>query len=328
VEVLTSDFYGIRACSAGVKIKPDIKSWHYSNSGKIMENIKKAAPEIVHFQYPNIEYKKNLSFNILPLLIKKEMKKVKVVETFHDPLSTITILGQLRHALNMRYADGLIFTEKEGFDTLPFYLKWLIRNKSTAIIPIASNIKTAKKNPSIRKSLIKRFSISAKKQIWITFGFLNKVKGYEALFKVYDATKHAWIHLGSVDFNEKYQKGFLKEAEKSGVKINFTGFLPEKKIAQYLGAGDAVIFTFESGVSLRNGSFLAAKSQGVYIVAFHKDKSGYYKDENVYYVSCGNILGLKTALLFKKHPKHIKPDVISWKKISERHSEFYGKLLK
>jgi glycosyltransferase involved in cell wall biosynthesis len=228
----------------------------------------------------------------------------------------------------MLYADGVVFTEKEGYDTLSFFLKLLIRGKEKVIIPVASNIMGVKNLPKSRRDLLKKFGINQKKQVLITFGFISQAKGYEALVKIYDGRKHAWVHLGSAGFSEEYRERFLKTAANAGVKINFTGTLPPKKIAQYLGAGDAVIFTFKEGVSSRNGSFLAARSQGAYIAAFHKEKRGYYEDENTYYTACGDIEGLRKALMFKKHPRHIKPSVASWHEISMKHAEFYEKLLK
>jgi glycosyltransferase involved in cell wall biosynthesis len=196
-----------------------------------------------------------------------------------------------------------------------------------AFIPIASNIPRVKPDNKTRSKIVRSMKLNGKKKIIMTFGFINQVKGYEQLLDAIDTLKYDWIHIGSIDEKVSYQAAFIKNAEKKGVRIKFTGFLSGKNIAKYLASSDVCVFPFKEGVTNRHGTFLAAAGQGVYIVACHKSKRGYIKNENVYYAAPGDIEELKKGIEFDKHIKKITPNVPSWKQVAKRHLDFYREIL-
>lgn len=326
VVIITSSYLGTKKSAKNPEVIPIVDSWKAENTGYIFEKIREISPDIVHIQYPNLEYKKNFSTNILPWKIKCSFAKVKVVETFHEPVKDLTVFGQLRLGLNMFYADACVFVEKENYDMLPFFLKAVMRSKKSVFIPIGSNIKYEKSGKGKAQTLRKRFDIPLGKKILMTFGFITKVKGYENLLKIFRDDREAWVHLGQVNTAEVFQKKFMDTVKNAEVKINFTGHVVDRQIARYLLSADVCVFPFKEGVTDRHGTFLAAASQGVFIAAFHRSKKGYIKEENVFYARCGNLEGLRKAIDFKSPVTRIKPELIGWKEIAKRHMELYRSL--
>jgi|GEM_PF-6840769 glycosyltransferase involved in cell wall biosynthesis len=326
VEIVTSSYLGIVASGRGVKVKPCVKSWKATAIADVLTHIMEDRPDIVHIQYPNIEYKKNLSTNILPFLIKRNTPGIKVVETMHEPINLLKFLGKVRMMVSMAFADACIFVEKENYNNLPFYIKVFIKNKKIAFIPIASNIERVSLSNAERVAIRKRYIKGDGMKLIMTFGFINNVKGYEDIIDIYDPEKHVWVHVGQIDSQDQYQAHFMKKADEKGIKIFFTGHLAKKDVAKHLLAADACVFPFKGGVTDRHGTFLAAASQGAYTVAYHARKKGYIKEDNAYYIMCGDKERLKKAIEFKTPVKMEKPDLPGWESIAKAHVELYRNL--
>jgi glycosyltransferase involved in cell wall biosynthesis len=327
VSVLTSSYLGIKAQHRIINVMPAVTGWGAMNSGRILAEIRKADPDIVHMQYPNLEYKKNLSTNLLPFMIKQKLPHIKIIETFHEPIKDLGLMGKMRFMLNFPFADGMIFVEKENWLTLPFYLKFSVRRTKKAFIPIASNIPRVKADKKTRSTIVKRLHLNKDKKILMTFGFITGVKGYEQIFGIIDKTEYEWVHIGKIDETDSYQRGFREKAEKKRMEIKFSGFLPADETAKYLASSDVCVFPFVEGVTDRHGTFLAAANQGVYIAAYHKSKRGYVKRENVYYAAPGDLEGLKKGIELKRHAKTVIPDIPTWKQVAEKHLNFYREIL-
>jgi len=174
--VLTSSYLGTKPQSGGLNVIPEIDSWKTANLKKVIGIIKKNDPDIIHLQYPNLEYRKNLLTNLLPAALKLTGSRVKIAQTFHEPLNELTLLGRLRLLVNTAFADALIFVEKENMDSLPWYMKLAAKGKECAHIPVASNIPRQKAAPAITARMRKKYGINHKKKIFMTFGFITPVK--------------------------------------------------------------------------------------------------------------------------------------------------------
>jgi len=326
VSVLTSSYAGLPRASRPVMVMPEVPGWSMKYAPLILEKIIAAAPRIVHFQYPSSEYKRNLSFNLLPGMVKKTMPGVLIAETFHEPIAELGIAGKIRMLPNMSAADGCIFVEKEAFDRLPFYISGMLKWKEIAFIPVGSNMPVSKSGPGFKEKIRRNFGISRDKKIIVTFGFINPIKGFELLVRTLDPKKHAWIHIGKIYGDTPYQYEFLRKVAAAGLKINFTGYVSPADAASYLASADACVFPFIHGVTQRHATFLAAASQGVYTIASHGERRGYYKKENVYYIPLNSVTALKEALDFNTHKTRVKSSVFTWGEIAQQHMDFYKKM--
>jgi glycosyltransferase involved in cell wall biosynthesis len=326
ISVLTSSYLGIKPQKKPARVIPAVDSWRMSGAVKIAGMIKKEGPDIVHFEYPNTQYKKNLSGNLLPVLLRGG--KTKIVETWHEPVVKLGILGRIRVMFTMFFADALIFVEKKNYDTLPWYVKAAGAGKKTAFIDIGSNIPAMDITPAMRKAIKKSSGVKANQRLMVTFGFITETKGFDALLEVFDPETFKWVHLGEVNEGEHFQEKWKEKAESLGFYklIKFIPGLPEGEVAKWLNAADVCVFPFTKGVSKRHGSFLAAASQRCYIVTTRFEKLGFDKKENIWYVAPGDTTGLKRAMMFRA--KNKKRDMVPpWGGIAEKHMDFYRNIL-
>ncbi len=328
VYVLTSSYLGTKKSDKNPVIIPEIKNWKISGIADALRLIKSTAPDIVHFQYPNLEYKKNLLFNVLPAALKIALPRIKIIQTFHEPLTELSVFGRLRLLVNMIFADALVFVEKENLLQMPWYMKITAAGKIKAHIPVASNIPRQRPDIKVHKMMRKKFGISPKKRIFMTFGFITPVKGYEMLLENLDFKDFEWIHLGAHDKNDDYQNAFMKKAAEKGVKIHFTGHLSPVMTAKYLASSGMCVFPFKEGVTDRHGTYLAAANQGVYCVAFHAQKRGFIKSENTYYAALNDINELINGMKKNKVKISHKPKLPKWNEIAKSHKELYETVIK
>jgi glycosyltransferase involved in cell wall biosynthesis len=283
----------------------------------------------VHIQYPTVAYKKNILFNLLPFLIKKKSSFIKIINTFHEPINELSLAGKIRMFPNILFSDGFVFVEKEAYQRLPFFLKNIAKNKKIVFIPVASNIPKIEINKNYKNKIIKKYHLTPKTKLIITFGFINKIKNYEILFNVYNQKKHSWLHIGDLDKNNLYQMEFLKKALKSNINIKFTGYVEKLEVAKLLACADVCVFPFIKGISTRHATFMAAVIQNSYVIATHKNKIGFKKKQNVFYIPPNNIEYLKKAFEFNPgKSRHKKNDFsTAWQKIAEQHLLFYKKII-
>ncbi len=327
VGALTSSYTGVKPAKNPVRVMPEIKNWDLPGLKAIIGKIEAFNPGIAHIQYPSAEYKKHLAFNFLPRALKKSAPHIKIIETFHEPIRELGLLGKIRLLQNFSQADGRIFVEKENQETLPLMFRLFAGNKPSAVIGVAPNIPKATANISGR--LRKKFKIPKNKKLMVTFGYINRIKGFDLLLEAFDPEKEEWLHIGKPDKNYPYQVKFLKTAKESGKSghMHFTGRLHEKEVAATLASADVCAFPFRGGVTARHATYLSAVLQGTYAIAAHKSKTRYDKTMNTLYVPAGSAGSLRRALDEKPRRSRAKTPVISWKDIAEKHKQFYSNII-
>ncbi|MBI5206809.1 MAG: hypothetical protein HY934_03365, partial [Candidatus Firestonebacteria bacterium] len=79
-----SDIPNSQVTDDGVYIHRIMENWGIFEVSKIMKLIKKENPQIVHIQYDFNSFSQKWMLSILPFLIKKYRRKIKVVTSFSD----------------------------------------------------------------------------------------------------------------------------------------------------------------------------------------------------------------------------------------------------
>lgn len=270
---------------------PIISKWNLKSIKIIINKIKEINPDIVHIQYPSDEYKKNIFINFLPLFIKC-FTNTKVIVTIHEFL-ICSKLGKIRNLIEMNFSNKVIVVEKAYVEAIVKYLPW--KKKNIEYVPIFSNIpKSNINNDEIFK--IKRNLNIGENKIISYFGFINELKGVEVLINIlnelmkYDMNVKLLL-IGELNNENKYHKKILELIEKYNLKnrVIITGFVESSHVvANYLKISNVCILPFRNGVSERNGSFLAAKLQGIPVITTTKNKK-INNDENVFYIPINNI---------------------------------------
>ena len=120
----------------------------------------------------------------------------------------------------------------------------------------------------------------------------------------------------------------IKRDKRWDGKYHITGFIDVDEVACLLASADSVIFPFKTGITQRNGSFMAARLQGSFVVATSYEKEGYYKEENVFYALPNDIKSMKKGLLDNiNNKKVVRDNVLEWSNIAQLHVDLYKKIL-
>jgi len=298
---------------------PVIERWDWSSLSGIGRIIRQFRPDIVHLQYP-ASFGRVLLPNLLPLACKAF--GIAVVQTWHEH----PIYSQ---ALNALPKDTLVVVES-GYPAgyrQPY--RFMVRHKRTVTIPIGANIPRVHLAAEDRKSIRTRFN-SKESRLIVYFGFAIPLKGIEGLFETADPATDRLVLICELDPENAYQSKVkrLAESEKWQGNCFVTGYLEDSAAASILAAADAAVFPFPDGATARNGSILAARLQGTFVVTTHGHFRGYHAAEHTYYVAPGNQEGIREALdLYAGKRCDGDPHVADWNDIALRHFKLYENIL-
>lgn len=312
----------------GVSIYPIIKHWDFTAIPQMVKTVKEIRPNIVHIQYPTIGYKKYLFPSFLPVLLRLLGVK-KIVQTWHEPLSK---KGLFRYFPNTLVDSIIINVESDYLNKLPSFYANLLKKKSRYYIPISSNIPVSKLDNKEKLSLRKRiFKDQYHKNIIAYFGFVAPNKGLEYLFEAANPEEDSILLICELKEEDKYHNKIRDIINSSKWKENVvvTGYLPDKKVSDYLSIANMAVFPFIKGCSERNGSVLAARLHNIFVITTSFEKRGYFEAENTYYVHPEDKKGLEQAIIKCRGRsdgcrKQGGSPVRSWSEIVEMHMEIYG----
>jgi len=306
---------------ADFSIVPLMKDWSVKSIFALLRYIKNKKPDLVHIQYPTLGYNNYWAPYFMPMMIK--ILGIPVVQTWHEPPT------RYRFFPNALTKDYIIGVEPNFVENMRYRYKYLVSRKRTEYIPIGSNIEVCTLTSNERAKLRENFW-GGNFRLVVNFGFAYPSKNIEQIFDVADPEKDRIVLIMSLDpENDPYHKKLdliIRSSEWAG-KVIITGSLPQEKVGEMLAICDVAVYPFLEGVTSRNGSFLAATTQGVFTVTTSLTRDGYDADTNVYYVPLANEDKLKTAVKFV--PKYIARKLNTgskWDFIAKCHVGVYAKI--
>lgn len=298
---------------------PVINGWGFKSLPAVIDSFRAFKPDIVHLQYP-ASFGRVFMPNFLPLICKT--LGIAVVQTWHE----YPIYSQIINALPK---DALVVVEPDYPEKYRQPYRSIIRHKNCVHIPIGSNIPRACDSPEQRSILRKAYE-SQDKRLLAYFGFAGDRKGIELLFSAANPQSDRIVLICDLSPSDPYQKSIIRlteSAEWRG-KCFVTGYMEDKDAASLLEAADAAVFPFIDGSTPRNGSILAARLQGTFVVTTHNRLRGYFSPEHTFYVAPGDVKAIREALM---HYAGIRFDgvqlVTEWNEIASRHFNLYEKVL-
>jgi len=314
------------------KIYNIIKSWNFRSLNDIIKQIKTINPDVVHIQYPSDEYKKNMMINFLPLIIKLKCK-CKVVATIHE-YSIGSKLGKIRNFISMKLSDETVVVEERYIGDINKDFKVFSKKLKINYVPIFSNIPKYNMNETELSNLKTELGLNDFKVISY-FGFINKNKGFEDIIEVlkkFKANKEKvkCLFVGEFNKTDEYHNELIKQLETNDLMdyIKITGFVESAQmVANYLRISDVCMLPFKTGVSERNGSFLAACKQDIPVLTTTCDE-GKVQDD-IYYEKLGNIDSQYNTLqsIFNNSNKVInREEKNSVTYVAKKHLEIYNKI--
>jgi glycosyltransferase involved in cell wall biosynthesis len=278
VSVLTS----VKAApdnNSKVVVLNKVEKWNGVNLIRIiLKEIKIGGYDIVHFQFPTTEYVQNSIANyiVLPALLR--IKGIKVVYTLHEYGDNSWISKLLRKPAIM-FSNRVVIVD-DKFKSELLKRNKLISKKKVSVIHIGANVpKSTYSNEQIRnlrKDILDKVDLNCKKII-AYFGFINEAKCFDILVEAIaslnnDGLLHSMLLIVGELNGEKCPAQFYERIiniiKQNNLEkfIYITGYVTDKDVGNYLAVADIACLLFKHGVSIRNGSVLAAQQEGIPII--------------------------------------------------------------
>lgn len=257
------------------------------------------------------------------------LRGIKVVFTTHE-YSNRSFLGRMRQIPSFLFANEIIVVDPQfevDIKKIPLCKKKVrtIRIGSNIVPSVAPNDKIIELHNSLVKDNMKLMSY---------FGFINEYKCFlelvEAIKHLKDAgkLKSKLVVIGELKESDEYHKKVLEKIREYNLDndIIVTGYLKDS-VGDYLKASDFAVLPFYYGISVRNGSFLAAYQEGIDIITTKGDKNFPYDD--VYLMNDNTPQTIASAIEYMQDnslkSEHRKIDFY-WDDISKQHVELYEKI--
>jgi glycosyltransferase involved in cell wall biosynthesis len=298
---------------------PLMERWNLPSLPRIIRTIKKFRPDIVHLQYP-ASFGRVVVPNFLPLVC--QALGIAVVQTWHEH----PIYSQMINALPN---DTLVLVDPGYPAAYRHPYRFMVRHKRCINIPIGANIPRAELSSEQRKRIRIDFN-SEDYRLIVYFGFAIHQKGIEDLLRAADPATDRIVLMCELDPKDPYQAKIiaLSESQKWQGNCFCTGYLEDSAAASILAAADAAVFPFVDGATARNGSILAARLQGTFVVTTHAHFRGYNAAEHTFYLAPGNRDGIREALELHAGERYAgDPFVAGWHDIALRHFKLYESIL-
>lgn len=336
VTVLTSIDAGCHV-DGKVTVKNVVKKWSGLYVVKtILKEIKNCKYDVVHIQFPTVKYKRNSIANYVFLPFILRLKKVKVVYTLHEysnnsKLSKAVRIPSILCANRIVIVDNLF--QKELFE------KFKRRKDKIRYINIGANVERSSAT-DLEIGLLRKTLKRGDEKLLAHFGFVNRSKRLDLILKAMAELKNEGrlnsrlVLVGEFseeccgkelysELNSIITENCLKD------NITVTGYV-ESNVGDYFRASDSAIMLFNNGVSVRNGSVLAAQQEGVRIITSKPVRDINVFGNQFYYVE-NTVESVKESIISVQN-EGVKVyeigDAFSWDVIKDKHLSVYDELVK
>lgn len=237
--------------------------------------------KLVIIHYPGLLYKRNISINILPIILR--FFRIKSIIYLHE-FDTYSKLGKIR-ILPMLFFSNFVITTDSVNNKL---LNYILPKFKFTLLPAGSNLNDDSFNHTPNHEDI---SSSGKKIKLLYFGLIMEGKGLEPLLNFFQKES---------SFFEKFElniMGGLPDVVKdSDLKlldkinrtksVNYWGFIKNEDLPMKFSIVDAVILPFEKGLTERRTSFMTAAGFGKLVLTTRGqyDIEGLKDGENIIYL--------------------------------------------
>ena len=260
--------------SSTVKILPIVKSWTYSGTRELVENLKLVKPEWILFQYVPFSFRRNGMPIQLPSLLSEWREYSKVLAFFHEPFVRLQlfpfkslVLSCVQRWVAMRLcqkADKIV----TSIDLYKSFLSQFTQ-KSIEVIPVGSNVLPGENNNDSIEIVRRRIAPNGEKII-STFGVRNHVLLIDLFKKLLEQRNDCRLLI----CGEGTGGSLYKEIADY---IYITGYLSASQIHDYLRTSDLFILPdalYEGklgGTSNKSGSLAAALAAGLPVIGIKGD---------------------------------------------------------
>lgn len=300
-----------------------LNNWNLGEFFNYINLIKKFKPDIIHIQLADILLNKGFLISLIPLISLFLSKKV--IQTWHEACGNKNFLKFFLLTFNSIKLisvrpDFIKHIEKAMFFIFRFHFIF----KKIYFIESSYLIKKEK----ISKNLIfkkRKKYLGNKNRLLVSFGNSYQNKRFEKLFEIIDKQKDQLIIASKFNSKKIYDKKIINLQKKYSKNSKILNNLNDYKLFQLLSSADTILLLIDPYVGNWNTTFNIARLSKSLIVATSKDKRGYYKKENIYYLNEINLQKIKDAIKkYSGKKNNFKMKINSWKNVYNDHHKFYS----
>ncbi|MGC8787189.1 MAG: glycosyltransferase family 4 protein [Anaerolineae bacterium] len=266
-------------------VYPVIRKWNWMSWRNILHVAHAFQSDVLHIQYQTAAYGMHPAINLLPLRLRLKERRPRIVVTFHDLREPYLFpkAGMVRKWVNLllaRWSDAAIVTNIEDYEQLKQTHSAILGEvKDLYLIPIGSNIHPQPPPGYDRAAWRHSLGIADDETLLCYFGFLNKSKGGEVLFRALAELLRRGYKAkllmigGQVGDSDPTNVAYLEHVKALGNELGlqehvlWTGYTPTEQVSANFLAADICVLPYRDGVSYRRGSFMAALAHGLPIVS-------------------------------------------------------------
>ncbi|MBI4651938.1 glycosyltransferase family 4 protein [Candidatus Desantisbacteria bacterium] len=278
----------------GIYIFRIMEHWGIKELNRVFKLIKKENPEVIHIQYNDDNFSKKWMLNILPFLIKKYRRNIKIISSLYNVEKEKKLNSTGMDRL-LASSDIVIAKTDYDFDVLVSLFPHI--QKKVKKIYVRPNIIYNPKITVDRDEVRKRLKLQVNGTLISYFGFINKDKGLEFLFRALRQVldrghKTKLLIIGEPDYrnkdlNAKYNEDLKKLSYALNIEseIFWAGYCSPRDISMCLLSSDMAILPFMDGEPCKHSSFWSVLDHGVPTIStFNPSKclpEGIKNEENV-----------------------------------------------
>ena len=325
---------------AALKLHRIIRRWNFVGAIRLLSALRKIKPDVVHLQFPSVEYGRVAWLSLMPGILRA--LKYKVVLTLHE----YTIAQRLSRARQLAMAAAateVITTNLQDCTALRRRLFW--KPGRIHRINIASNIEVPPAGSFDRDARRGLIGAQADSSVICFFGNLHPEKGLDDLVEAFGIVNSEipdtkLLIIGTFSPSDTLYSCMLRrkivEADLLD-KVHITGFVTPQQVSEFLLASDICVLPFPDGLSVRRGSFFAAVHHGLPVITTSPQSplpDSMIDGENVVLVTPGNIQQLAESIeTLARSPEirsRIKQNLVildrrfAWPEIARRTLEVYN----
>jgi len=189
------------------------RGWRIRDLLSLVRQCKEVHADIIHIQYPAVGYGHQLGINLLPWLLRLNVRSSRLVITLHEYFGS-RLIGRIRNLITIIPAQTVIVSNQADQQSLPGFLR-----SRVSIIPLGSSIETTSPNTEAAKTLLhndKGFSTI------LFFGFAFPSKRLELLIDTMKlVTNKQLVVAANLNHQDSYHEGLVDAIKAHNKSVGF-----------------------------------------------------------------------------------------------------------
>jgi glycosyltransferase involved in cell wall biosynthesis len=314
-----------------------VNRWSIASLPRLLRQVKRVSPEIIHVEYPAVGYGRSLGINLLGYVLRLFTDK-KLVVTLHEYHQSRWV-GRARNLLTIAPYHKIVVSNEADVRALKLFRKRLV------VMPIGSNLPSG--NALNAPKVFNDYGLDSTEKTLCFFGFPFQGKGLETLLNAAQELKdYQVLLLSAKDESNPYHKQLgarVEDLRNAGVRIGWTGFLDDQTVADVCAyQSDKLLFVFPQNATLtaKAGTVIAAVINGQIVIAKDGDPrltTPYINRTNCYLINPMNTTEVAEAVRAIESNEEMRKlirqealklnEYFSWDSIANKHRSLYRSLL-